>query len=72
MKFDWFDFSLVDGNWTEWSPWGSCDRSCGLGKLIRQRWCAEPVPENGGFQCDGDAFESQQCNDFPCDGMFFP
>ena len=41
----------VDGQWTEWSPWGYCDQSCGEGIRIRTRDCSNPRPENGGQKC---------------------
>lgn len=60
----------VDGNFTEWTPWGSCDKSCGLGTKLRQRWCTNPPPSAGGRDCVGESLETQECNDFPCPGLF--
>lgn len=58
----------MDGNWTDWFPWGSCDVSCGLGIETRVRWCSNPLPARGGKDCVGPGFEERPCNDFPCPG----
>ena len=59
---------LVDGNWTSWTSWGSCSRSCGLGYERRIRFCTNPRPERGGNDCPGDWQEFRPCNDFICPG----
>lgn len=64
-----FRFFSVDGNWTAWTEWGECDRSCGLGKVMRQRWCTNPRPMSGGSDCSGENMEIRPCNDYPCIGM---
>lgn len=51
-----------------WTEWGSCDKSCGLGKAMRQRWCTNPRPMYGGLQCPGEHVQFRACNDFPCIG----
>uniref|UniRef100_A0A7M5X9S1 Fibronectin type-III domain-containing protein n=1 Tax=Clytia hemisphaerica TaxID=252671 RepID=A0A7M5X9S1_9CNID len=61
---------FIDGNWTEWTQWGNCEVSCGLGVSSRQRWCINPPPENGGARCVNGSKESRKCNDFPCDGFY--
>lgn len=61
-------YLTVDGNWTLWTRWGSCDQSCGLGRSSRVRWCTNPEPFAGGKYCEGEPVESAQCNDFPCPG----
>ena len=60
----------VDGNWTVWTEWGTCDQSCANGTIMRQRWCVNPRPERGGRYCVGDAIERLPCNDFPCPSMY--
>ncbi|KAM4722858.1 hemicentin-1 [Rhinophrynus dorsalis] len=64
----------VDGNWSEWSPWEECSRSCGSGKRTRIRSCNDPPAQEGGKSCDGKALEVAVCNVKPCpvDGMWGP
>jgi len=59
----------VDGGWSNWSDWGDyeCrDRAaveCGGGSQTRSRSCTNPAPANGGAECEGFHFDSQDCND---------
>ena len=53
---------LVDGNWAEWSEWSTCTKTCKQGKQSRTRECNSPSPEYGGKECDGEAKETQVCN----------
>ena len=63
-------FCLVDGNWGQWSQWSTCTKSCKQGKQSRTRECNSPSPKYGGKKCDGEAQQSQVCNDkVPCPGM---
>ncbi|XP_038666358.1 SCO-spondin [Scyliorhinus canicula] len=57
----------VNGGWSSWSPWSTCDRSCGGGKSLRMRSCTDPPPKNGGRHCPGERFEVTICNVQPCD-----
>ncbi len=41
----------VNGNYTEWTPWTSCDKSCGNGTRTRSRACSNPPASNGGKTC---------------------
>ncbi|XP_072165271.1 A disintegrin and metalloproteinase with thrombospondin motifs 3-like [Diadema setosum] len=34
--------TIVHGGWSEWTPWGECSFSCGLGVQIRTRRCNNP------------------------------
>ena len=47
----------VHGNWGEWSRWSYCNVTCGSGHKTRNRLCDSPEPENGGFECSGEATE---------------
>ena len=49
----------IDGAWSEWSPWSPCSRTCGMSIMRRRRSCINPIPQNGGAQCDGGFSESQ-------------
>jgi len=60
---------LVDGNWGEWGEWSTCTKTCKQGKQARTRECNSPAPKYGGKKCDGEAQESQVCNqNAPCPG----
>ena len=58
---------LVDGNWGEWSKWGTCTKTCKQGKQSRTRVCNSPAPQYGGSKCQGDSSQFQDCNrHVPC------
>ena len=59
---------IVDGNWSEWSPWEECTRSCGRGNRTRTRTCNNPSAQHGGRLCEGTAVEIIMCNIRPCPG----
>ncbi|KAH0627910.1 hypothetical protein JD844_008477 [Phrynosoma platyrhinos] len=48
----------VDGYWSCWSAWSSCDASF---KRQRTRLCNNPQPMNGGKPCEGKGEEEEQC-----------
>lgn len=62
----------IDGGFTEWSPFGDCDKTCGDGVKKRKRSCTNPEPKFGGKNCEGLTEETQACNVKPCpvDGGF--
>ena len=59
----------VPGNYTAWSEWSACNRTCGGGKQKRERTCTNPLPAHGGKNCIeqglGDAEEIAECNQSP-------
>ena len=58
----------IDGQWTEWLNWGECSVLCGdNGRQVRRRYCAQPLPQNGGKECDGENLEERKCEGLkPC------
>lgn len=63
-----FHLCIVDGSWSEWSPWEECTRSCGRGNRTRTRTCNNPSAQYGGRPCEGNAIEIIMCNIRPCPG----
>lgn len=56
----------VDGGFTFWGEFNACSKTCGRGVQIRMRNCTNPVPANGGKNCDGPLQETKACNIDPC------
>ncbi|KAM4629779.1 hemicentin-1 [Polymixia lowei] len=56
----------VDGNWSEWSRWEECSRTCGQGNRTRVRTCSNPPAQHGGRPCEGKAVEVIMCSVRPC------
>ena len=56
----------VDGGWGSWTGVSQCSASCGGGKKVRTRRCDNPVPRNGGRECQGRNSDAQDCNAVPC------
>ena len=65
-------FHLVDGGYSDWSPWSACTVTCGGGSRLRNRKCNNPAPANDGKTCFdqqlGSEMESEACNIEPCEG----
>ncbi|XP_041442078.1 A disintegrin and metalloproteinase with thrombospondin motifs 2 [Xenopus laevis] len=64
------DLLRQDGNWGQWSKFGSCSRSCGTGVKYRTRSCDNPHPANGGRSCSGPIYDFQLCNTEDCKTAF--
>ncbi|CAH2311914.1 hemicentin-1 isoform X2 [Pelobates cultripes] len=64
----------VDGNWSVWTTWEECSKSCGVGKKTRLRVCNDPPAQGGGKTCEGKAVDVATCNVTPCpvDGLWSP
>ncbi|XP_078700026.1 uncharacterized protein LOC144926865 [Branchiostoma floridae x Branchiostoma belcheri] len=56
----------VNGNWSQWSSWSTCDVTCGFGSQWRNRSCDNPPPQHGGDNCTGSSMEVQTCEETPC------
>ena len=56
----------VNGGWSDWGDWTACSAACGGGTREGTRTCTNPAPSNGGADCDGEATESEACNDHAC------
>ncbi|XP_072024562.1 uncharacterized protein [Amphiura filiformis] len=56
----------VNGGWSSWEPWSSCNETCDGGIQRRYRRCRNPTPRYGGRYCIGKATDFQTCNEEPC------
>lgn len=59
-------YHRVDGAWSAWGQYTSCDKSCGGGIHVRFRFCTNPPPSDGGFTCVGNSLETASCNKQNC------
>lgn len=59
---------LVDGQWSQWSNFGTCSATCGGGFKHRRRKCDNPAPASGGKNCQGPSFQSIACKIQACPG----
>ncbi|EDO35765.1 predicted protein, partial [Nematostella vectensis] len=55
-----------NGEWSDFSKWSTCSKSCGGGIMSRTRTCSNPKPAHGGKECEGDAKETKACGISPC------
>ncbi|XP_061239478.1 hemicentin-1 isoform X3 [Bos javanicus] len=60
------DSCPTHGNWSPWSGWGICSRTCNGGQMRRYRTCDNPRPSNGGRACGGPDSQIQRCNTDMC------
>ncbi|XP_068457654.1 A disintegrin and metalloproteinase with thrombospondin motifs 17 isoform X2 [Clinocottus analis] len=56
----------VDGDWSPWSQWSMCSRTCGTGVHFRQRKCDNPPPGPGGRHCQRASVEHRACERPAC------
>eukprot|EP00111_Clytia_hemisphaerica_P008352 TCONS_00024387-protein len=58
----------VNGGYSQWTDWSSCDATCGEGQQVRERTCTNPPPSRGGRDCEqlGASSEIKKCNLKPC------
>ncbi|XP_043277019.1 A disintegrin and metalloproteinase with thrombospondin motifs 6-like [Venturia canescens] len=59
--------SVTDGQWSSWSAWSHCSRTCGSGVAFSQRKCNNPPPSNGGNYCSGKWMKHKICATTPCE-----
>ncbi|XP_029203298.2 mucin-3A-like [Acropora millepora] len=54
----------VNGNYSEWTDFSECSKSCKGGQRSRRRTCTNPPPRNGGKDCNevGPDVEYADCN----------
>ena len=57
---------LVDGVWSNYSPWSECSVTCGSGIRSRSRTCTPP--RYGGKDCEGSTTEMEVCLKSDCIG----
>uniref|UniRef100_A0A3P9MFP5 ADAM metallopeptidase with thrombospondin type 1 motif 18 n=1 Tax=Oryzias latipes TaxID=8090 RepID=A0A3P9MFP5_ORYLA len=56
----------IHGQWSAWSQWSDCSRTCGGGVMYRERSCNSPRPQNNGKFCPGSGRLNQLCNTQSC------
>ncbi|XP_075117575.1 SCO-spondin-like [Leptodactylus fuscus] len=54
------------GNWSAWSGWMDCTKTCGEGVRLRTRTCNNPTPFGGGDYCEGLSIDMEPCQLGPC------
>ncbi len=59
-KYTFMVIILVDGVWSSWSEWTTCNAQCGQGERNRVRRCSQP--QNGGRFCEGHSKEVMECS----------
>ena len=53
----------LNGNYSDWSSWSACSKSCDRGITSRRRSCTNPPPLYNGKDCEeiGPEEEVQEC-----------
>ena len=55
----------VDCQWSNWSSWGRCSKSCGSGQRKATRQVKQQA-QNGGKSCQGSSSKTEVCNTKTC------
>lgn len=63
----WINFQ-VDGGFTQWTSFGECSKTCGIGSKTRTRSCTNPSPKHGGEECEGMSKHNVKCRVKKCAG----
>merc|ERR1719158_2145027 len=58
--------STESGDWSRWTPWTYCSKSCDGGKKMRTRICL------AGDTCQGKRVQRRTCNLVPCPACSCP
>lgn len=58
----------MHGQYSDWSDWNPCSKSCGTGNQLRTRECNNPPPTNGGRYCQGPSLDNRTCVVTECPG----
>uniref|UniRef100_A0A672Q7Z4 ADAM metallopeptidase with thrombospondin type 1 motif 18 n=1 Tax=Sinocyclocheilus grahami TaxID=75366 RepID=A0A672Q7Z4_SINGR len=66
VKFGDHGPTAVHGQWSGWSEWSDCSRTCGGGVMYRERSCNSPSPQHNGKFCQGPGRLHQLCNNKRC------
>ncbi|KAG7315026.1 hypothetical protein KOW79_021114 [Hemibagrus wyckioides] len=66
VKFGDHGPKAVHGQWSGWSNWSDCSRSCGGGVMYQERSCNSPRPQHSGRFCQGSSRLYQLCNTGAC------
>ncbi|XP_072009019.1 A disintegrin and metalloproteinase with thrombospondin motifs 16 isoform X2 [Engystomops pustulosus] len=56
----------TNGQWSHWSSWSPCSRTCGGGVSYKERQCNNPRPFHGGKFCEGSSRSFKLCNTQKC------
>jgi hypothetical protein len=60
-------YLIVDGKWSNWGDWTSCQGDCGTGRRTREHRCNNPPSSNGGQDCEGLEVVEEACEtNVPC------
>ena len=66
----------VNGDYSEWSSWSICSKTCGRGIKKRIRACNNPLPSNGGKDCYeqglGPSEQRMHCFERSCPCKYLP
>ncbi|XP_073534603.1 A disintegrin and metalloproteinase with thrombospondin motifs 16 [Phyllobates terribilis] len=56
----------TNGQWSDWSGWSPCSRTCGGGVSYKERQCNNPRPFHGGKFCEGSSRLFKLCSTQKC------
>ncbi|XP_075068934.1 A disintegrin and metalloproteinase with thrombospondin motifs 16 [Mixophyes fleayi] len=56
----------TNGQWSDWSAWSPCSRTCGGGVSYKERQCNNPRPLHGGKFCEGSSRSFKLCSTQKC------